>query len=401
MQTASRDLVARLYARSALAWLLLAALMGVWLRWQQWGQPPVQFSFRFLTHAHSHLMFLGWVFNALVAGLTGSFLPESVRRMYGRFWWGLQVCLAGMALSFPVQGYGPVSIAFSTVHMALAAWLVVRILLDAGGGGNAHIALRWAVFFLFLSSVGPFALGFVMAKGLQATIWYNLAVYFYLHFQYNGWMVFALLAILLRKTGLEDPPVRGSVRLLAAGCLAGFAISTLWTQPPPIVYAVAALGAGLQVWGSIGLLFAGRRLAWSSFWHNRWAFRLAGLALCAFCLKLILQVLASLPGLGAMVFLNRNWLIAYFHLVFIGVISLLLAAIFMEQTWLPRSRNGIRWWLLIGGFLGTELILALPQAPAGALLAAAVMMLLGLLWVVASGFLSLGAASTKHQLTGK
>ncbi len=380
----SRDRLVRWFARTALMWLLVAALMGVWLRWQGWGAPPVVFNFRFLTHAHSHLMFLGWVYNALAALLLSLFLPERLPRIYVWLWLGLQAGLAGMAVAFPIQGYGVVSIAFSTLHMLLAGWLGLRFWFDAGKEGPAYTALRWAIIFLLISSAGPFALGYVMAKGGQATIWYNLAIYFYLHFQYNGWMFFALLAILLRLLPPSDRRLGPAVHLLAGGCAATYAVSTLWAEPPVPVYLLAGAGVLLQLWGALILMRVWQAVSWATAWPQTWSRRFAALAFYSFLLKLAVQTLALWPGLGRMVFLNRNWLIAYFHLVFIGVITAALIAVFIQKNWLPTGKQTAPgWWLLIGGYVCTELVLTLPGVSSTALFLAALAMLAGLGWVVA------------------
>lgn len=379
----SRDRLARWFAQTALIWLLVAALMGVWLRWQAWGAPPLVFNFRFLTHAHSHLMFLGWVYNALAALLIVGFLPGQPGRVYVWLWAGLQAGLLGMAVFFPLQGYAAGSITFSTLHMALAGWLGLRLWLDAGKPGFAFTALRWSIVFLLVSSLGPFALGYVMAKGGQATIWYNLAIYFYLHFQYNGWMLFALLAILLRHLPETDGRIGPAIHLLAGGCAATYAVSALWTDPPLPVYLLAGAGVVLQLRGALMLMRVWQAVSWATAWPQTWSRRFAALAFYSFLLKLAVQTQALWPGLGRMVFLNRNWLIGYFHLVFIGVITAALIAVFIQKNWLPTGKqSGPGWWLLVGGYVCTELVLALPGASPAALLGAALAMLAGLVWVV-------------------
>lgn len=379
----SRERLAGWFAKAALLWLLVAALMGVWLRWQNWGTPPASFNFRFLTHAHSHLMFLGWVYNALAALLILVFLPERPGRIYSWLFFGLQAGLAGMAVAFPLQGYAAVSIAFSTLHMVLAGWLGLRLWLDTGRQTPAFAALRWAIVFLIVSSAGPFALGYVMAKGGQESIWYNLAIYFYLHFQYNGWMFFALLAVLLQRLPADRHRTERAVHLLAGGCAAAYAVSTLWTEPPAIVYLLAGAGVLLQVWGALLLVRTWRAVSWPGIWLQSWARRFAALAFYSFLLKLAVQLLALLPVMGRQVFLNRNWLIAYFHLVFIGVISAAVIAMFIEKNWLPAGRRlAPGWWLLIGGYAVTEMMLAVPASAPGVLLLASAAMLMGLFWVI-------------------
>ena len=379
----SRDIPVRFFAQAALFWLVVAAFMGVYLRWQVWGKVPVEFSLRSLTHGHSHVMFLGWAFNALLAGLIRYFLPRVVSVIYYQIGVILQVAVAGMAVSFPLQGYKLVSIAFTTLHLFFAAVLIGRLWKDCRTKGPALAAFRWAVFFLFLSALGPFGLAFLAFQQMSDTIWYNLAVYFYLHFQYSGWMVFALLAILLGKMPLSGKSYTRAVHLLATGTLAGYALNTLWAGPSVAVNILAALGALMQL---AAIFQLGQ--AWMQtyrlreVWKRTWSYRFAGIAVAAFGLKLLLQLGGAIPGVGDLLFEQRNWLIAYFHMVFIGVVSMLLLAVFLEKMWIPRDSSlGAAWWIFTIGFVLTEVLLILPVDNLLGLLVCAVGMALSLFWV--------------------
>lgn len=379
----SRSKIARMFAHAALVWIFVAAVMGVYLRWQAWGKPPIEFAYRFLTHGHSHVMFLGWAFNALLAGLIRAFLPRVISMVYYQIMLILQVAIAGMAVSFPLQGYKIISIALSSLHLFFAAWLILRLWSDSRAQGPALAAFRWAVVFLFLSALGPFALAYVSAQGEEGTVWYQLAVYFYLHFQYNGWMIMALLALLLEKMPLKGEANTQAVHLIATGALLGYALSALWTEPPWIVYVIAVVGAVLQIMGTLRLGGGWyRSYNWRSVWKRRWAYRFAGMALMAFGLKLLLQLSAIIPSVGEFLFLHRNLLIAYFHLVFIGVVTMLLFAIFLERMWIPQDKTlSIAWWLFSGGFVLTEILLVLPGSFLLPLLICAIAMAAGLFWI--------------------
>lgn len=372
-----------MFAHAALVWIFVAAVMGVYLRWQAWGKPPIEFAYRFLTHGHSHVMFLGWAFNALLAGLIRAFLPRVISMVYYQIMLILQVAIAGMAVSFPLQGYKIISIALSSLHLFFAAWLILRLWSDSRAQGPALAAFRWAVVFLFLSALGPFALAYVSAQGEEGTVWYQLAVYFYLHFQYNGWMIMALLALLLEKMPLKGEANTQAVHLIATGALLGYALSALWTEPPWIVYVIAVVGAVLQIMGTLRLGGGWyRSYNWRSVWKRRWAYRFAGMALMAFGLKLLLQLSAIIPSVGEFLFLHRNLLIAYFHLVFIGVVTMLLFAIFLERMWIPQDKTlSIAWWLFSGGFVLTEILLVLPGSFLLPLLICAIAMAAGLFWI--------------------
>ena len=362
-----------LFARAALWWLVVAALMGAWLRWQVQGTAPFGFPFRFLTHAHSHVMFLGWAFNGLAAGLVYYLSPDKVSRLYQRLWVGLQLAVLGMAFSFPIQGYKAVSIAFSSLHMLLAVWLLIRLWVDTSKTGPGVLAFRWAVVFFLLASLGPFALAYTMSQGLSGSSWYSLSVYYYLHFQYNGWMIMALLSILFFAVQAAGTDLRHGIGLMGLGIVLAYAISALWVEPPVWVYVLALAGAGLQLVAA-WLLYKGVRplLKWD--W-NSWTGRLSAIAGVSFLLKLVLQLVAVVPEAGSLIFLNRNWLIAYFHLVFIGVISIGLLAWFIEKKWLQSSKV---WWLLIVGFILSEVLLLLPGDFSSTVLFSSLFMLVAL-----------------------
>ncbi|MCU0355278.1 MAG: hypothetical protein MUD08_16310, partial [Cytophagales bacterium] len=103
-----------------LLWLGLAAGIGVLLRYAQVWPMPDGFNYRFWLHAHSHVMLLGWLFNALFANLLAAFVPPDRQPRYRTLFWVLQAAVLGMLLTFPVQGYAAFSIAFSTLHMVAA-----------------------------------------------------------------------------------------------------------------------------------------------------------------------------------------------------------------------------------------------------------------------------------------
>ena len=74
-------------------------------------------------------------------------------------------------------------------HFALGGWLLP----------TSHAFLRWAFIYAILSGIGPFATGPLIALGLRDTTLYFDAIYFYLHFQYNGFFAFMVLAYLYAK----------------------------------------------------------------------------------------------------------------------------------------------------------------------------------------------------------
>ena len=108
---------------------LIAALMGLVLRYAFIGE--LNFNYRFLTHAHSHVAMLGWVYLMIYVLFVHYFVPEK-KPVFTRLFWLTQLAVVGMMLSFPLQGYAAISILFSTLHIFCSyyQWLTWHHLLD-------------------------------------------------------------------------------------------------------------------------------------------------------------------------------------------------------------------------------------------------------------------------------
>lgn len=378
--------------RFALAWLflLVAAILGVTLRWQ-FVAPLPGLNYVFLLHAHSHVAFLGWVGNAFVVASLRHFVPAEAAASYDRLWWILQLGVVGMTIAFPFQGYATVSIAFATLHTGAMTVFAVQLWRRNGASPAARPHLRAALGFLLASGLGPLALGPLAAAGMRDSPAYTLAIYFYLHCQYNGWFLFFLQALLLQRrqetgTPVTVPAAVRAAHWLVVGCVLTYALSALWLQPSPWVLVAAGVGGVAQLIGCGWLLYSVRHPAATG--HNLTP--LERFAVGCFLLKHALQLLATVPGLAALAH-ERFVAIAFLHLVFLGVVTPALIAWGQAQGWLRtdgRARIGIALFLL-GAAAGEVLLLAPALARAGgfalalplpaALLAGAGVTLLGLL----------------------
>jgi hypothetical protein len=342
----------------ALIFLAVVAALGALLRWQT-IRPWAWVDGGHFLHAHSHTAFLGWVFNAFLAVALVRFVPVAERRGYGRLFVGLQVAMVGMLASFPVQGYGSVSIAFSTLHVIGSGVFVWWLWRRNTAVPVARGYLRVALVCLLVSGLGPLSLGPLAANGLRETSWYHLAIYFYLHAQYNGWFLFFLLAVLFqeltqRGAWAGEAAAQRARWWFTVGVVLTFAQSTLWLSPPGWVYALAGIGGAAQLVGCGYLL---RALRGTSAGRAGPVRVLAGLAVGAFLLKHALQAAAAWPGLGALAN-QRFTVIAFLHLVFLGVVTPALWAEAGQRGWLrggATTRGAVA--VFLGGALVTEVLL--------------------------------------------
>ncbi len=323
----------RIWVKTALFNFLIAAGLGALLRFAFVEEVPGM-NYRYWLHAHSHVAMLGWVYLALYALLIPAFLTgEQARRpLYQRLFRLTQLSVLGMLFSFPVQGYGPVSIAFSTLHALLSYAFVYYFLRDLRQRPQ-FLSIRFArsaLFFLLFSTLGLWVLAPVMAGGGKGSTWYFLSVQFFLHFQFFGWFLFAVFALLFKRMeserlALPARPARLLYGLLLAGTLLTFALPATWANDAPLLFAANGLGALLQVAAAFVLwrLLRAPWRAWSRLLPaGAKTFFLTALA--AFVLKALLQGITLLPSVAVISYTIRNFMIGYVHLFLLGVVSCFL-----------------------------------------------------------------------------
>jgi len=190
--------------------------------------------------------------------------------------------------------------------------------------------LRAACFYLVLSSIGPFATGPLIAMGKAGTPLYFNSIYFYLHFQYNGWFSFVILAVLASLLERRNNAVNTNkvFLLMNIACAPSFFLSILWTQPSLVYNIIGGVSAVLQLAAAFYLLNDLRKIRT----EFSFAGKLLTIAMLAWILKLILQTFSAFPSIAHLAFENRNYIIAYLHLVLLGFISLAGLSLILHQT---------------------------------------------------------------------
>jgi hypothetical protein len=340
----------------------LLSLIGLLLRaWPIFHIPYL--IYKNVLHAHSHFAFGGWV-TPVLAFLILRFFPELYTMTTYRHWRNSIVLMLlssyGMLLTFPFQGYGAASIIFSTLSIGAGFYLGIIIRLASRGqlfltSGDFLIA---GFFYFFISAIGPFATGPLVATGNAGTTIYYNAIYFFLHFQYNGFFTFIVLALLYKLIERNKTVNNGKVVfwLLNIACIPAYFLSVLWAKPHVIFYVIGGCAALIQLIAAILLLNDIKGLGWNSPMLG-WLFRIA---IFAFIFKSVLQLLSTFPPIADLAYQNRNFIIAYLHLVLLGFISLFVIVFLLSSKILPGSLllyNGIRCFGF--AFLSTELLLVL------------------------------------------
>ena len=316
--------------------LLIVALLGLLMRYK------IGFEFPFLNqknlqHSHSHFAFAGWISHTLMVLLVG-FLEKKSQKAeaglaakYNLILLANLICAYGMLGSFIVQGYAALSIVFSTGSIVVAYVFGYRFWKDLKSVDNELLSVNWfkaAVFFNAISSLGTFVLAYMMVTKNIHQNEYLASIYYYLHFQYNGWFFFACMGLLLYFLNLKkaDHPFYGKMFwFFFAACLPAYFLSTLWLDLPIWIYILTVIAAFLQSYAWFAFLVVLAKTRKGFFENYPFFLRYIVLFAAVACsMKLLLQLGSTIPALSQLAFGFRPIVIAYLHLVLLAVISLFL-----------------------------------------------------------------------------
>lgn len=321
------------YLKIAFLNLLVVAFLGVLMRYKILYSLPF-IDQKNLLHGHSHFAFSGWITQTLMVLLV-AYLSKATGKdefiSYKKLLLANLITAYGMLIAFPIQGYGMVSIFFSTLSVFISYIFAFFFWKDLNKIENQNVAHYWFKAGLLLnvfSSIGTFGLAFMMANKIADQTWYLAAVYFYLHFQYNGWFFFTcmgLFYVILPTKIIATNKLKRIFWLFALASVPAYFLSTLWMSLPLWVYILVVLASFVQVIAWIvfvRVLFTSRNIIITTISKEvKW---LLGLSAVALTIKLLLQLSSTIPYLSQLAFGFRSIVIAYLHLVLLGVITIFL-----------------------------------------------------------------------------
>jgi len=355
------------FCRLALLNLMLIAIVGVILRYKiAWSLPIIDQ--KYFLHAHSHFAFAGWVSQALMALLTGYLYEKNSKANFNKYkllQFANLLTAYGMLFSFAAQGYAFLSILFSILSILVSYFFVFvywRDLTALKSNSSSHYWFKAALIFNAISSAGPFVLAYMMATKHVIQNLYLASVYFFLHFQYNGWFFFACMGLLchqLEKYQVPHYKLKRVFWLFAIACVPAFLLSALWLNIPQWLYALVILAAVMQLlgwWLQLKIIVNVITEIKSSISRmGQYLFMLSAIALT---IKLCLQTGSVIPSLSKLAFGFRPIVIGYLHLVLLGVISIFLIAYlhsFKLLTWNKITTKGII--IFVSGVFTNEILL--------------------------------------------
>ncbi|MBC7845227.1 MAG: hypothetical protein H7Y10_01890 [Flavobacterium sp.] len=349
--------------------LCIVAALGVLMRYKIGFEFPY-LDQKHLQHSHSHFAFSGWLSHTLMV-LMVYFLQTKITSFNGNKYKNIiisnLICSYGMLVSFIIEGYGLVSILLSTASIFVSYIFAYQFLKDLKLLNDDWIAKNWlkaALVFNVISSLGTFYLAYMMASKNVVLDLYHSSIYFYLHFQYNGWFFFACMGLAfgffnLRKS--EHSFYKISFKLFATACIPAYLLSILWLDLPIWLYVIAVISALIQVFTWFRLLAVLIKTRKDSLGNYAPLLRYILLFVSfALSIKLVLQLGSTIPAISQLAFGFRPIVIAYLHLVLLAIMSLFIL-FYIYANHLIVINKKIKYGILLFsiGVILNEIILAI------------------------------------------
>jgi len=331
--------------------LFIASFIGLLMRYKIVLPLPV-LDQTYLLHAHSHFVFCGWVSLTLFSCMVVYMLPDQVasRRAYRLMFFILEIASVGMLVTFLYQGYGAFSIFFSFLYTGVFYWFVIRFWKDHKRSG-APLEIQWftrtALIWFVVSSFGPYLLGYLSLADTGNAIETRAALYFYLHFQYNGWFTFAVFGLLLHwlhkiRFYPSSHKMKTVFWLLTTGAVPGYFLSIIGFYAYRWIEILSAFAVVTHFIAAF-ILFV---IILKSYRHISAVIPketdiLWKIATAAYFLKTALQGAILVPSLATFAFSFRPLIIGYLHLVFLCFISFFLIGFLLDHQQLDTRSSAI------------------------------------------------------------
>jgi hypothetical protein len=325
---------AKLWIRISLINLILVACLGILMRYKIGFEFPF-FNQKNIQHAHSHFAFSAWITQSLMVLIIHNLLPILSIARNKQFRNLLIVNLVNaylMMVSFSISGYSIASIVFSTISV-LVAYVFAFLSYSDFKKLKDHPSVNWyktAVILGAISSLGTFALAYMMATKSITLNHYLSSVYWFLHFQYNGWFFFAFMGLIihyLKSTHANFKLPKSTFYFLLFSVFPTYGLSVLWLKLPLWVYIIVVVGTFAQTLGWIQFI---RSIYLSKIASNHQIINVAkilfALVLISFTIKLSLQLGSIVPSISKLAFGYRPIVIAYLHLVLLACFSVFIIA---------------------------------------------------------------------------
>lgn len=346
----------------------VVALAGVTMRYKiNFALPAVDQ--KYVMHAHSNFAFVGWVALALMTLMVRYLIRNNVDTNYMKYRWILTIdVLAAYAMfvAFIIQGYDLWSNTFLVVTILMSYFFIFFYWRDLNKVKNRNFSASWlkaAMVLWAFSSLGAIALAYLLANHVMIQDLYFAALYFFLHFQYNGWFLFVCFGVFfsyMQRQGLEIQHLSKKLfGVMVILVIPSYFLSILWLDLPVALHWIANISGVLELVVLVIFIQVFQRVRKAAHvkFHGStsWLWTMVAIA---FTLKILLQSLSIIPYLSKFAFGFRPIIIGYLHLSFIGVVSLFIFGYVNEFIHRFRGRvSGMGALVFVIGFMVQEVML--------------------------------------------
>ena len=355
------------WLRISLFNLFLVSFIGVILRYKIVYSLPFVDQ-KHLLQGHSNFAFTGWITQTLMILLVNLLSQNNGSDYFKRYrniLYANLITSYGILICFPLQGYGIGSISFLVLSIISNYIFVVRYWKDASkilASSASTLLIKASLLFNVVSSIGSFALTYLMANKINFQNGYLAAVYFFLHFQYNGWFSFAILGLFFNRLD-KIPGIRKDLKLIFwlffLACWPAYLLSALWLPIPKMIYWIVVAAAVTQVVAVYIFInvYKKNQTAIKNCLptSGRWLFILASIA---FSIKIFLQLGSTIPALSQLAFGFRPIVIGYLHLILLGVITISLLGFIFSYHLVDMNKSLLKGTIIfIAGIIFNEILL--------------------------------------------
>lgn len=335
----------------ALSVFILAATTGALMRFGLLKGFPWGLQYTNVRHAHSHLMYFGWVTPALMGlmvtwlpALTGRPLSALSQTRFRRIIRLVLLLAVGAYGAFLLYGYRPAQfgslrLPLSTILASLnmISWYAFMAVYWQATKGAARISpLRlWdaALAFMALASLGAWGVAVTAVFRIQDPVVSALLTHLFLDLFASGWFVLGVLGLAsaANPRASRHRWAAKSESLLIMGLPVTFLLSIPVNLLPPFVRLIGSLGGlmvGLGLWGQIVVLWQGAEKRWRP-------------ALLFLSLEATATLAVTLPAIARWSE-RANLRISYLHWLLLGFVTLGLVAA-AQTTWGEEFVKGRRW----------------------------------------------------------
>ncbi|MEI6020769.1 MAG: hypothetical protein WCR21_06535 [Bacteroidota bacterium] len=361
-----------------------------------------------ILHAHSHFAFSGWIAHSIYVLMLQFIANKQANFKFKTYKIPLLInlfCAYGMLISFFFTGYSSLSILLSSITIFNNAFFTYFLFRDFKLMQKSEASIPWfkaGLCFNLLSSLGTFYLAYTMSTRHFNQDLYLASVYFYLHFQYNGFFIFSCMGFALHTLKLFIPSFQNQkiiFILFFSACIPAYFLSTLWTKLPLWLYILTVLAAITQVLAWYLLVKQIHKAHKNGNQLSKFSKFMLLFVAIAFTIKLMLQLGSTIPEISKLAFGFRPVVIAYLHLVLLAIISVfLLSQFYILQLISPNKRNKTALMVILFGIFMNEVVLGLQGVASFSnlpiLYINQVLLIIGL--VIFIGLISLNFYQTKY-----